>query len=119
MKIRIFWSAAIGWRRFLQGIMIRRKKTRLVAYGTAVRLASSGGVVILLAVWGRWPGVVIGSLGLMAGVLAEAAYATLAVRAVIRNELGPDTPAAEGPPFAASGPIIIYNIKVCINGLNR
>lgn len=99
MKIMIFWSAAIGWRRFLQGIMIRRKKTRLVAYGTAVRLAASGVVVILLAVWGRWPGVVIGSLGLMAGVLAEAAYATLAVRAVIRDELGPDTPAAEGLPL--------------------
>jgi len=92
MKIMVFWSAAIGWRRFLQGIMIRNKQTRKVAYGTAVRLVASGGTVIVLALWGHWPGVVIGSISLMAGVLAEAAYATLSVQPIIRTVL---TPSAE------------------------
>lgn len=99
MQIMIFWSAAIGWRRFLQGILIRHKQTRQVAYGTVVRLLASGGVVVALAVWGRWPGVVIGSLGLMAGVLAEAVYATIAVRPVLRKSLSPAAPRVEGQPL--------------------
>lgn len=87
MKIMVFWSAAIGWRRFLQGIMIRFDQTRKVAWGTMVRLAASAGAVVLLAVWGQWPGVIIGAIGLMAGVLAEAAYATFAVQPLIRDNL--------------------------------
>jgi hypothetical protein len=99
MKIMIFWSAAIGWRRFLQGIMIRYKQTRKVAYGTAVRLLASGGAVVTLALWSDLPGVVIGSLALMAGVVAEAAYATWAVRPLLRQHLSPGEPVAEGTPL--------------------
>lgn len=93
MKIMVFWSAAIGWRRFLQGIMIRYDQTRKVAWGTVVRLTTSAGVVVLLALWGQWPGVIIGAIGLMAGVLAEAAYATFAVQPLISNELSQVSPA--------------------------
>lgn len=96
MKIMVFWSAAIGWRRFLQGLMIRFRQTRKVGYGTAVRLIASGGTVLILALWGQWPGVVIGSLSLMAGVLAEAIYATIAVRPILKNELAPSMPATQG-----------------------
>jgi hypothetical protein len=99
MKIMVFWSAAIGWRRFLQGIMIRHNQTRKVAYGTAVRLLASGGAVVLLALWSDFPGVVIGSLALMVGVTAEAAYATLAVRPILRAHFSPTGPAAEGTPL--------------------
>jgi progressive ankylosis protein len=87
MQIMVFWSAAIGWRRFLQGILIRYDHTRRIAIGTAVRLVASGGVVVLLALWGGLPGVVIGSIALMTGVLAEAAYITLVVQPVLRNEI--------------------------------
>lgn len=96
MKIMIFWSAAIGWRRFLQGILIHFGYTKRIAWGTAVRLASSGGVAIGLALWSDWPGVVIGSLALMAGVIAEALYAQAAVRPVLRRELAEGTPPAAG-----------------------
>ena len=99
MQIMIFWTAAIGWRRFQQGIMIRYKQTRKVAYGTMVRLLASGGSVLLLATQSSLPGVVIGSLSLMAGVLAEAAYATLAVRPLVRAHLTPDSPPAESAPL--------------------
>ena len=101
MQIMILWSAAIGWRRFLQGILIRFNRTRSIAWGTAVRLLASGGTVAALAVWGHWPGVIIGALALMAGVLAEAAFATLAVQPVLRGELaaGGPTPTVEGPPL--------------------
>lgn len=106
MQIMIFWSAAIGWRRFLQGILIRYNRTRTIAWGTAVRLLASGGAVAVLALWGRWPGVIIGSLALMAGVLAEAAFATWAVRPVLRGELAAGAPAAGV--LAADGPPLTY-----------
>ena len=98
LRIMTFWSAAIAWRRFLQGIMIRFDQTRKVAWGTVVRLASSGGTALFLATMTEWEGVLIGSSSLMAGVIAEAAYATIAVRPVLEHQLGPDgRPATERP----------------------
>jgi len=38
MRIMIFWSAAIAWRRFKQGIMIRYGMTRQIGQGTILRL---------------------------------------------------------------------------------
>jgi hypothetical protein len=61
--------------------------TRVVAWGTGVRLVASGGSAIGLALWSGWPGVVIGATALMAGVIAEAAYATVAIRPLCANEL--------------------------------
>jgi len=87
LKIMTLWSAAISWRRFLQGVLIHFGRTRAVGWGTAVRLLSSGGTAIGLALWSGWPGVIIGATALMAGVISEAAYATLAVRPLLRNEL--------------------------------
>ena len=42
------WPAAIGFRRFQQGILIGAGRTCLVAYGTAVRLATMAGTGLLL-----------------------------------------------------------------------
>ena len=91
LRIMTFWSAAIAWRRFLQGIMIRYNQTRKVAWGTLVRLLSSAGTVILLAIWTDWAGVIIGSIALMAGVISEALYATLAVQPILHKQLGVDS----------------------------
>jgi hypothetical protein len=96
MQIMLLWSAAIAWRRFLQGVMIRFKKTRNVAWGTVVRLIFSAGAVVGLALWTEWPGIVIGATALMAGVIAEAGYATWAVRPQLRQELAPSQPPADG-----------------------
>lgn len=92
MQIMVFWSAAIGWRRFLQGILIRFNETRKIAWGTAIRLLASAGTVIALAAWGAWSGVIIGSLALMAGVIAEAAYTTIVVQPILRDQLAADKP---------------------------
>lgn len=96
MMIMTFWTAAIAWRRFLQGVMIRFNQTKKVAWGTVVRLVASGGIVVVLALTTTWPGVIIGSTALMAGVVAEALYATVAVRPILRQELGPHQPSAPG-----------------------
>ena len=99
MKIMTFWSAAIAWRRFLQGVMIHFNQTSKVAWGTAIRLITSAGTVILLATRSNWPGVIIGSTALMVGVIAEAIYATIAVRPILHNELSPTAPTVEGEPL--------------------
>ena len=99
LQIMTFWSAAIGWRRFLQGVLIRFNQTRKVAWGTAVRLLASGSVVIGLSLATDWPGIIDGAAAWTAGVLAEALYATWAVRPLLRNELGPASRVAGGEPL--------------------
>jgi hypothetical protein len=97
LQIMTFWSAAIGWRRFQQGVLIHFKQTKKITYGTVIRLFASGGTVIGLAIWGEWPGVYIGTTAWMSGVLAEAIYATIAVRPLLKNQLAENSPAAAGP----------------------
>jgi hypothetical protein len=87
MRIMVLWSASIGFRRFLQGVLIRQGQTRWVGYGTAVRLVSSGGGGILLAVLTDLPGVYIGSTALMAGVITEAAFIACVARKTVRTLL--------------------------------
>lgn len=99
MKIMVFWSAAIGWRRFLQGVLIRFNHTRKIAWGTALRLLFSGGVAIGLAILRQWPGVVIGATALMAGVIAEAIYTTIVVQPVLRGELSAENSSEESNPL--------------------
>jgi hypothetical protein len=95
LQIMIFWSAAIAWRRFLQGVMIHFGQTRKVAWGTLIRLIASGGTAVTLAVFSGWPGVIIGAMSLMAGVFAEAAYATIAIRPILGHELSPEQSPAD------------------------
>jgi hypothetical protein len=85
MMIMILWSAAIGVRRFLQGVLIRHGQTRWIGYGTVVRLMASGGTGIMLAVFSRMPGVHIGSIGLMAGVCSEAVFVMVVARPTVRR----------------------------------
>ncbi|MBP8000740.1 MAG: hypothetical protein KA314_07290 [Chloroflexi bacterium] len=99
MQIMLLWSAAIAWRRFQQGVMIRFKQTRNVAWGTMVRLSFSVGAVVGLAWFTDWPGIIIGAMALMAGVIAEAGYATWAVRPQLQHELAPTNPPAKGEPL--------------------
>ncbi|RMG89310.1 MAG: hypothetical protein D6706_21615 [Chloroflexi bacterium] len=99
LQIMTLWSAAIAWRRFLQGVLIHFNQPRKVAWGTAVRLLASGGTAVSLAMLTQWPGVIIGATSLMAGVISEAAYATWAIRPLLRHELSPDSPVAPGDPL--------------------
>ncbi len=66
------WPAAIGYRRYYQGLLIRNGRTRRVAYGTVVRLLSMAGMATLLVVFTSFSGVVIGTVSLTSGVILEA-----------------------------------------------
>lgn len=65
------WPAAIGIRRFYQGVMIRYGLTRRVALGTVVRLSSMSLAALLMAKFG-FPGAWVGCAALSAGVVMEA-----------------------------------------------
>ncbi|MBZ0111434.1 MAG: hypothetical protein K8J08_03155 [Thermoanaerobaculia bacterium] len=96
LMVMIPWSAAIAWRRFLQGVLIAHSRTRMVAWGTAIRLVGSGGTAIGLAVWGEVSGVLVGTIALMVGVVFEALFATWAVQPVLDRELALAAPAESG-----------------------
>lgn len=99
MQIMTFWSAAIAWRRFLQGVLIHFNQPRKMAWGTAIRLVVSGGVVIALSSWTALSGVINGTIALMVGVVAEAIFATVAVRPLLQNELSVTLSPAAGEPL--------------------
>ena len=70
--ILIPWPAAIGYRRFYQGILIRNNMTRRVAYGTVIRLITMTVTAIILFSFVNVPGVVVGASALSVAVIAEA-----------------------------------------------
>ncbi|MGB5529191.1 MAG: hypothetical protein WBQ32_04405 [Ignavibacteriaceae bacterium] len=88
--ILIPWPAAIGYRRFYQGLLINNNLTRRVAYGTIIRLASMSLSALLLFILGAVEGVVIGAASLSIGVIMEAAASRFMVNSVIKKILQKD-----------------------------
>jgi len=66
------WPAAIGVRRFLQGILIRSDRTGLVAWGTMIRLAAMATTAFTLYWTSDLPGALVGATALSVGVVMEA-----------------------------------------------
>ncbi len=66
------WPAAIGYRRFYQGVLIRNNMTRRVAYGTVIRLGTMTMTAFIFYFYFNVPGVVMGASALTVAVLVEA-----------------------------------------------
>lgn len=79
------WPAAIGYRRFYQGILIRFNLTRRVAYGTVVRLVSMSVTALVLYLLGV-QGAYVGAAALSVGVTLEAVASRFMVDSSL-NEL--------------------------------
>lgn len=92
--ILILWPAAIGYRRFYQGILVRHHLTRRVAYGTVVRLGSMSVTAAVLAATVTMPGASVGAIALMTGVLSEAIASRLMARQCVESLLRTHDPAA-------------------------
>jgi progressive ankylosis protein len=90
LQIMLLWTAAIGWRRFYQGLLVRAGLTRLMSWGTFARLVAVLGTVLYLVtsssphpmgaasgtVGSTRSGVVCAATAIMAGVLVEALVST-------------------------------------------
>ncbi len=93
------WPAAIGFRRFYQGLLIQSNLTRRVAYGTVIRLLGMAGGATALALWTDLPGAVVGTSALSIGVVSEAvASRIMAAGSIARvlRETDPDPSAVPG-----------------------
>ncbi|MBX3045798.1 MAG: hypothetical protein KF698_02250 [Anaerolineales bacterium] len=91
LQLMLLWSAAIAWRRFRQGILIRFGQSASVGKGTVVRLLASAGTATLLAVFTEASGVALGTLALSLGVIAEAIYAHIASATLVRTHFGAES----------------------------
>jgi hypothetical protein len=78
------WPAAIGYRRFYQGLLVRAGLTKRVAYGTMVRLTAMSCCAAVLAWRSSLPGAVIGAAALTFGVVAEAVASRWMAAGVVR-----------------------------------
>ena len=121
LAIMLPWPIAIGYRRFRQGLLIRRHLTRRVTYGTALRLAAMSAAALAAARAPGLEGVHVGTLALAVGVIVEAVASRVMTRDVVAAlqagraahsgpilsaaaDAGPDTPAAasSGAPAPAA-----------------
>lgn len=91
------WPAAIGYRRFYQGVLVRNRLTRRVAWGTVVRLAAMSATAAALALGTRLPGAYVAAAALSAGVVAEAAASRFMARHVVARLLAQAGPAPPPP----------------------
>ncbi len=81
------WPSAIGYRRFLQGVLIRAGKTRLVAIGTLIRLLAMTVAALLGYLLLDIPGAWVGGLALGTGVTVEAIAARFMAAETVRGLL--------------------------------
>jgi progressive ankylosis protein len=93
MQLMLLWTAAIGWRRFYQGILVRYGKTHVVTLGTVLRLAATVIPAVVLARSGALPGVQVGAVALMSAVITEAIATTFFAASTVRR-LPPPAPDA-------------------------
>ncbi len=98
MLFMLPWPAAIGYRRFYQGIMISLNKTKRVAAGTIARMVSLTMAAFALFFIGGVEGNTLGAISLTIGVVTEALFTKLMAFDCIRtlNDL------------PSSGPVIRY-----------
>ena len=85
LLILLPWPAAIGIRRLYQGVLIRHRLTRRVAYGTVVRLAAMFGTAFVLARDGRLEGAWVGAVALTMGVSCEAVTSRFMASGALRK----------------------------------
>jgi hypothetical protein len=85
LQLLLPWVGAIAWRRFHQGPLIASGLTRLVSYGTFVRLATLSAVLVAGVIWPVLSGATLGSLAISAAVVVESAINTVWALPVIRR----------------------------------
>lgn len=96
LQLMLPWTWSIAYRRFNQGVLIRFGHTKVVGWGTLVRLITDG-LVLALGYWiGTIPGIAVAGVAVSCGVLSEALYAGLRVRPVLDNQVKLATPVPDG-----------------------
>lgn len=85
LQLLLPWIGAIAWRRFHQGPIITSGLTRLISYGTVIRLATLAAVLAAGVTWPVLPGAMLGALALSASVVVESVVNTIWARPLVRK----------------------------------
>jgi hypothetical protein len=93
--ILIPWAAAVGYRRFNYGVLIRFGRSRAVTVGAGIRLLSDVVVLSLFYLVGGFSGIVMATVAFNIGVIIEAIYSEWQIRPILRNQLRQARPVAE------------------------
>ncbi len=101
------WPAAIGFRRFHQGLMIRHGHTRQIGYGTAIRLFTGVGISLAGLAWGKLDGATVGGLALGASSIAESAYVWYVAQPAVQK-IKRTAPLADGIPLTLGDLLRFY-----------
>lgn len=102
------WPAAIGYRRFVHGVMISAGNTRQVAISTVFRLCAMAGTAFTLPVVADLHGAWVGAAGLTAGVCVEAVAARVMATRAIRSVMATSPEASATPAPTYRGIIAFY-----------
>ena len=97
------WPAAIGLRRFYQGVLIAHHQAGRVAVGTTTRLLGMAVTAGLLWSFGSLAGASRGACALSAGVVTEALVTRWLARQSIRLSLGETEDSVTMPSYSALG----------------
>ena len=95
--VLIPWSAMIGWRRYLQGILIRHGQTRPIGLGTTARVIALIVTALGLYMTTNISSTVIAATALTAGVAVESSLIHWLSRDVIARHFGKDVATDEPP----------------------
>jgi hypothetical protein len=106
--ILFLWPAAIGYRRFYQGILIRNNLTRRVSYGTIIRLASMAITALIAYLMFEIEGASVGAIALSTGVFAEAIASRLMVKNLVNQLLKNEGDSSQEKPLSYSEIINFY-----------
>lgn len=83
-QVMLLWPAAIGWRRFYQGMLIAQRRSSQVAAASVFRLLSLA-LTVVAGVALRLPGSLVACLALAVSVVVEAVAVTAFALPVLRR----------------------------------
>ena len=105
----VLWPAAIGFRRFYQGILIRNGRPQAVTWGTVIRLLAMSATGLVAALVFRLPGASVGAAALGFGVIAEGLASWAMARPVVRGlKRQTEAECAFGNSLTAAGVVRFY-----------
>jgi hypothetical protein len=87
LQILTPWTAAIAYRRFLQGVLIRFNKSRMIMIGTAARLLSLFAALHIAASFESLSGIAVGTIAISSGVIVEAIFTRWSVNEILRDRM--------------------------------
>ncbi len=102
------WPAAIGYRRFYQGVLVRANLTRRVAYGTVVRVLAMATTAVILYSFAAVNGAFVGAASLSCGVVTEAVASRLMARKAVRHVVCQPERPASSPPLTTRAIVRFY-----------